>query len=116
LPPPSCSAPRYTFDVLAAALYAACMIRSFRDRATERLWMGAFVKQFSGIEKQALRKLDMLHNARHLGDLRTPPANRLEALAGDRRGQHSIRINDQWRICFTWTKEGPANVEIVDCH
>jgi proteic killer suppression protein len=92
------------------------MIRSFRDRATERLWMGAFVKQFSSFEKQALRKLDMLHNARGLGDLRAPPANRLEALAGDRRGQHSIRINDQWRICFIWTEEGPANVEIVDYH
>jgi proteic killer suppression protein len=107
---------RNTFDVSNAVLYAACMIRSFRDRATERLWMGVFVKQFGGIEKQALRKLDMLHNARDLGDLRAPPANRLEALAGDRRGQHSIRINDQWRICFTWTKEGPANVEIVDYH
>ena len=78
--------------------------------------MGAFVKRFSGIEKPALRKLDMLHNARHLDDLRAPPANRLEALAGDRRGQHSIRINDQWRIYFAWTKEGPANVEIVDYH
>jgi proteic killer suppression protein len=92
------------------------MIRSFRDRATEQLWMGAFVKRFSGFEKQALRKLDMLHQAVDLGDLRAPPANRLEALAGDRRGQHSIRINDQWRICFVWTKEGPAHVEIVDYH
>jgi proteic killer suppression protein len=92
------------------------MIRSFRDRATESLWMGAFVKRFSGLEKQALRKLDMLHHARDLSDLRIPPANRLEALVGDRRGQHSIRINDQWRICFTWTAEGPANVEIVDYH
>jgi proteic killer suppression protein len=78
--------------------------------------MGAFVKRFSGIERQALRKLDMLHSARELSDLRAPPANRLEALAGDRRGQHSIRINDQWRICFIWTEEGPANVEIVDYH
>jgi proteic killer suppression protein len=87
------------------------MIRSFRDRSTETLWMGGFVKRFSGIEKQALRKLDMLHQARDLNDPRVPPANRLE-----RRGQYSIRINDQWRICFTWTKEGPANVEIVDYH
>lgn len=78
--------------------------------------MGAHVKRFSSIEQQALRKLDMLHQARDLGDLRSPPANRLEALAGDRRGQYSIRINDQWRICFTWTKEGPADVEIVDYH
>ena len=77
------------------------MIRSFRDRGTEQLWMGAFVRQFSGIEKQAARKLDMLHHARDLNDLRAPPANRLEALAGNRKGQHSIRINDQWRICFT---------------
>jgi proteic killer suppression protein len=92
------------------------MIQSFRDRATERLWMGEFVKRFSGIEKQALRKLDMLEQARNLNDLRVPPANRLEALAGDRRGQHSIRINDQWRICFIWTEEGPANVEITDYH
>lgn len=92
------------------------MIRSFRDRATERLWRGDFVKRFGGIEKQALRKLDMLHVARDLGDLRAPPANRLEALAGDRRGQHAIRINDQWRICFVWTREGPADVEIVDYH
>ena len=92
------------------------MIRSFRDRATERLWLGEFVKRFSGIEKQARRKLDMLHGARELADLRAPPANRLEALLGDRKGQHSIRINDQWRLCFTWTKEGPANVEIVDYH
>jgi proteic killer suppression protein len=78
--------------------------------------MAERVKRFSGIERQALRKLDMLHQARGLDDLRAPPANRLEALAGDRRGQYSIRINDQWRISFTWTKEGPANVEIVDYH
>jgi proteic killer suppression protein len=58
----------------------------------------------------------MLNGARGLNDLRAPPANRLEALSGDRRGQHSIRVNDQWRICFNWTKEGPAHVEIVDYH
>jgi toxin HigB-1 len=92
------------------------MITSFHDRATQRFWIGEFVKRFGGIEKQALRKLDMLHNARALDDLRAPPANRLEALAGRRKGQHSIRINDQWRVCFTWTKEGPADVEIVDYH
>ncbi len=92
------------------------MILSFRDRATERLWMGEFVKRFGGIEKQALRKLDMLHQAQGLNDLRAPPANRLEALSGDRKGRHSIRINDQWRICFVWTKEGPSRVEIVDYH
>ncbi len=92
------------------------MIRSFRDRATERLWAGRFVKRFSGIEKQALRKLDMLHTARDLQDLDAAPGNRLEALAGHRKGQHSIRINDQWRICFIWAKERPTDVEIVDYH
>jgi proteic killer suppression protein len=92
------------------------MIVSFRDGATQRLWMDGFAKRSSGIERQALRKLDMLDHARNLDDLRAPPANRLEALVGDCRGQHSIRINDQWRICFIWTKEGPANVEIVDYH
>ena len=92
------------------------MIRSFGDRGTERLWMGAFVGRFAGIEGRARRKLDMLHQARDLRDLRAPPANRLEALAGGRKGQHSIRINDQWRICFVWTREGPTDVEIVDYH
>ena len=92
------------------------MLCSFRDRDTERLWMGAFVKRFSGIEKQALRKLDMLHHIRDLDALRVPPGNRLEALSGDRQGQHSIRINEQWRICFVWTSEGFEDVEIVDYH
>ncbi len=92
------------------------MIKSFCDRATQRLWMGEFVRRLSGIEKAARRKLDMLNVARDLRDLRSPPANRLEALAGERKGQHSIRINDQWRICFVWTKEGPSDVEIVDYH
>jgi proteic killer suppression protein len=78
--------------------------------------MGDFVKRFGGIEKPALRKLDMLNQAANLNDLRVPPANRLEALRGKRRGQYSIRVNDQWRVCFTWTKEGPADVEIVDYH
>jgi proteic killer suppression protein len=76
------------------------VIKSFRDRAGQRLWMGEFVKRFSGIEKQALRKLDMFHTARQLNDLRAPAANRLEALTGSRRRQHSIRINDQWRNLF----------------
>ena len=80
------------------------------------LWVGSFVKRFSSIEKQALRKLDMVHVARDLNDLRAPPGNRLEMLAGKRQGQYSIRINDQWRICFRWTKEGPIDVEIVDYH
>ena len=78
--------------------------------------MGSFVQQFGSIEKSARRKLDMLHQALDLGDLRAAPANRLEALSGDRQGQHSIRINDQWRICFVSTKERPENAEIVDYH
>ena len=92
------------------------MIQSFRDRAIEQLWTGAVVKRYAGIERQALRKLDMLHQARDLRDLAAPPGNRLEALAGNRRGEHSIRINDQRPICFKWTKEGPTDVEIVDYH
>jgi toxin HigB-1 len=92
------------------------MLRSFRDRATQSVWAGEFVKRFSGIEKPAQRKLDMLHVSRDLHDLRAPPGNRLEMLGGNRQGQYSIRINDQWRICFRWTKEGPIDVEIVDYH
>lgn len=92
------------------------MIQSFADRATERLWMGAPVKRFGAIEKQARRKLDVLHHALSLGDLRAVPGNYLESLSGDRRGQYSIRVNDRWRICFVWTKEGPADVEVTDYH
>ena len=92
------------------------MIQSFADRATARLWNGEFVRGFSAIERAALRKLDMLHSAQTLDDLRAPPGNRLEALAGNRRGQHSIRVNDQWRVCFRWTDQGPEDVEIVDYH
>ena len=87
------------------------MIASFRNRRTEQLWMGERVKAFSGFEKQARRKLDMLHYARDLADLRVPPANRLESLGGDRKGQCSIRVNDQWRVRFIWTREGPADVD-----
>ena len=70
----------------------------------------------AGILKIARRKVTMIDNAERLDDLRVPPANRLEALKGDRKGQHSIRINDQWRICFKWTKNGPTEVEITDYH
>jgi proteic killer suppression protein len=78
--------------------------------------MGEAVKRFRYIEKQAVRKLDLLDAAVNLSDLRAPPGNRLEALKGDRQGQYSIRINDQWRICFVWSSEGPDHVEIVDYH
>lgn len=93
------------------------VIRSFRDRTTEAVFDGESPKGFpTDLVKVARRKLRYLNAAADLGDLRSPPGNRLEALAGDRRGQHSIRINDQFRVCFVWTEEGPADVEIVDYH
>ena len=92
------------------------MIQSFRDAATRRFYDGERVKAFEQIREQAERKLDMLNAAATLDDLRSPPGNRLEALKGDRAGQHSIRINDQFRLCFEWTDQGPANVEISDYH
>ncbi|MBF0589895.1 MAG: type II toxin-antitoxin system RelE/ParE family toxin [Magnetococcales bacterium] len=92
------------------------MIISFRDKATESLYAGERVKTFVAFSKVALRKLDMLDAAVQLNDLRIPPGNRLEALKHNRAGQHSIRINDQWRICFVWKDDGAHNVEIVDYH
>lgn len=92
------------------------MIKSFRDRDTQALFEGRPVRRFTGIAKVAARKLDMLDAARLLDDLRSPPGNRLELLKGNRAGQHSIRINDQWRICFVWHDDGPEDVEIVDYH
>ena len=92
------------------------MIRSFKSPETEALFNGRRVARFTNLEKVATRKLQMLDDAVELSDLMAPPANRLEALRGDRKGQHSIRINDQWRICFVWTAAGPERVEIVDYH
>jgi proteic killer suppression protein len=92
------------------------VIRSFRCKRTEALFDGKRVLEFRGVQQQAERKLLMLDNARSLDDLRSPPGNRLEPLKGDRKGQHSIRINDQYRICFRWTALGPEDVEIVDYH
>ena len=93
------------------------MIAGFRDKETELVWRGLFSRRLpQDIQKTALRKLRMLNNAKRLQDLAVPPNNRLEALKGERYGQHSIRINDQWRICFVWTEGGPADVEIVDYH
>lgn len=102
---------RVTYDILAI------MIRSFADAAAERFFRdGNCPARWRAIETVTRRKLDMLDAATKLVDLRLPPGNRLEALKGDRKGQHSIRINDQWRICFVWTDEGPTEVEIVDYH
>jgi proteic killer suppression protein len=91
-------------------------IQSFESRETEALYQTGKGRRFLNIAKVALRKLDMLNAATDLKDLRSPPGNHLEALSGDRAGQHSVRINDQWRICFVWTPNGADNVEIVDYH
>ena len=92
------------------------MIQGFRDRDTERAFRGQFVASFQGFTASAQRRLAMLNSANSLAELQTSNGNRLESLAGDRAGQHSIRINRQWRICFRWTHDGPDDVEIVDYH
>jgi proteic killer suppression protein len=93
------------------------MIVNILDPETEAIWNGRRSRRLPpDIQGVALRKLRLINNARTLNDLRVPPANRLEAWAGDRRGQHSIRINDQWRICFVWRDGHAHQVEIVDYH
>jgi len=94
------------------------VILSFADPETAKVWERQFVKRFSGIERSAYQRLARLHAAQTLQDLAAITGNRLEALKGNRKGQHSIRVNDQWRICFTWREKekGAANVEIVDYH
>ena len=93
------------------------MIKSFRDAKAEKIFRREFSRKLPGdIQAVALRKLRMLSNAVTLTDLRIPPANRLEKLSGDREGQHSIRTNDQWRICFEWREGSAYNVEITDYH
>jgi len=93
------------------------MIKGFKCKASEALFReGRAAKHLRAIAKVAQRKLDMIEYAEILSDLRAPPGNRLEALEGDRRGQYSIRINDQWRICFVWHHDGADDVEIVDYH
>ena len=93
------------------------MLQSFSDHDTERVWRRQAVRKFHGdLQRVALRKLVILDAAETLTDLRVPPGNRLEKLHGDRAGQHSIRINGQWRICFRWTKAGPEQVTITDYH
>lgn len=93
------------------------MIRNFIDKEAERIWSGTVSRRLpADIQTVARRKLRMLENAATLDDLRIPPANRLEALKGERKGQYSIRINDQWRICFKWKADGVHDVEIIDYH
>ncbi len=92
------------------------MIQSFKCRQTLALFEGRSPRQFRAFASVAERKLSQLDAAQTLDFLKAPPGNRLEALRGDRQGQHSMRINDQWRICFVWTDVGPVDVEIVDYH
>lgn len=92
------------------------MIHSFACSDTEALFHSRAVLRFKNIERVARRKLLQLHAATELANLRIPPGNQLEALKGDRKGQHGIRINDQWRVCFIWRKDGAHQVEIVDYH
>jgi proteic killer suppression protein len=93
------------------------MIQSFADPEAELIWSGRRSRKLPpDIQEVALRKLRLLNQARVLSDLRVPPGNRLEPLRGDRAGQHSIRINDRFRICFVWHQGGPSDVEIVDYH
>ena len=93
------------------------MIKSFADAETERIFQGRRSRKLPGdIQQRARRKLRMIHQSRDITDLRVPPGNRLEKLAGDRAGQWSIRINQQWRICFTWDGRDAADAEIIDYH
>jgi toxin HigB-1 len=93
------------------------MIRGFADRETELIWSGLRSRRLpANIQAVALRKLRMLNQARVMSDLSIPPGNRLEALKGKRKGQHSIRINNQWRVCFRWSEGGVSDVEITDYH
>ncbi|MGA9852739.1 MAG: type II toxin-antitoxin system RelE/ParE family toxin [Gammaproteobacteria bacterium] len=92
------------------------MIKSFADKDTETLFNGHRTRRFAAIQELARRKLELLEAAASLAFLRVPPGNRLEALSGKRKGQHSIRINNQWRVCFVWRKGDAYDVEIVDYH
>ena len=92
------------------------MIQSFKDKKAEKLYCGESVREYSGFERQAVRRLQILDSATSLDDLQQLPSNRFEALKGDRKGQYSIRINRQWRICFKWYDYRPQEVEITDYH
>lgn len=107
-----------TLDVNnATRYYRPVVIKDFADKATEQLWHRLRVRTMSAaLQKQARRKLVMIHSAENLQDLRSPPGNRLEALSGDREGQHSVRINDQFRVCFRWQDGDAYEVEVTDYH
>ena len=109
--------PVLTACVINASRYHVSVLRSFKDRDTEAIWLRQRSRLLDGpTQRVAWRKLAILDAAETLADLRVPPGNRLEKLRGDREGQHSIRINQQWRICFSWSDAGPDDVEIVDYH
>jgi len=104
-------------DIWCVALYNENVIKTFKDHQTQQIYQRKRSRKLpSDIQQIALRKLRMINNAVSINDLRVPPANRLEKLSGDREGQWSIRINDQWRICFEWLESDAFNVEIVDYH
>ena len=93
------------------------MIRSFRDKDTEAIWQRRYIKRLSPeLSRLAYNKLVLINAAESINDLRVPPGNRLEKLSGVRAGQYSVRVNDQWRICFTWSTASAGNVELVDYH
>lgn len=100
------------------ALFSDCMILSYRDKRTANFAAGHFVREFQGVSRQAYKRLEILDAAGGLSELRALPSNRFEALKGNRAGQYSIRINEQWRLCFVWPNgaPGPSLVEIVDYH
>jgi toxin HigB-1 len=118
---PGVRAPKPMLLRITCSVILGGVIASFRDKGTEDLFDGSDTKQArkacpSDLVRVARRKLDQLNQAAVLGDLRAPPSNRLEKLTGEREGQYSIRINDQWRVCFRWADSGAENVEIVDYH
>jgi proteic killer suppression protein len=105
------------FDVTTAVPYSPSVIRTFADRETERVWREEGSRRLPArMQQRALHKLALLHRAARLADLRVPPGNRLESLCGDREGQHSIRINNQWCVCFRWRTGDAYDVEICDYH
>lgn len=111
------NAPIVVLAVITAPRYYCCVIRSFKGSDTEKVWRRLYVARFDrNLQRAALGKLVILNAVIDVKELRVPPGNRLEKLAGTRKGQYSIRINQQWRICFRWTDSGPEDVEIVDYH
>ena len=110
--------PRFiTLGVNNAVRYYWRVIRSFRDKDTEAIWQRRYVKKLSPeLGRLTYNKLVLINAAESINDLRVPPGNRLEKLSGNRAGQYSVRVNDQWRLCFTWSASGAGNVELVDYH